>query len=449
MGRNTRGLALQALRAVLLKNALPKGTIEELARGLLRRDRAFLMELTYGVLRHKLLLEWLLSGFLRKRPGESTMLNLKCAAYQIFFMRVPERAAVYEAVKLEKERGGKPELVNGVLRNLIREKDPLNMKIEELKKKTEDLSLNESERLKSISLLTSHPLWLVKRYAKRMGPDEALALALANNKIPPLTLRVNFIKGKRGEIIESLEEKGLKPSPTDSSPAGIKLEDGINFLELSSLYEVCTPQDEAAQIVTYVLDPRPGERILDGCAAPGGKTTHIAEMMKDTGEIIAMDVDEGRMAKLRENVERLGLRSIKSMIFDLTMAESSDLGLFDRVMIDAPCTSLGVIRRNPDVKWRHSEKDLPVFKEKQTKLLKAGARLLKPGGVLVYSSCSTEPEEGEEVVREFLASEEGKGSKVERPALPFLSPLIRDSFIRTFPHRHDMDGFFAARLRYE
>jgi len=449
MGEDARKLALQALRAVLLKNALPKGTLEELAQGLSRRDRAFLMELTYGVLRQKGLLDWLLSGFLKKKPGESTMFNLMCAAYQIFFMRVPERAAVFESVRLEKERGGKPELVNAVLRNLIREKDSFKVKIEELEKKAKETSLNEAERLKSISLITSHPLWLVKRYAKRMGPDEALALALANNKIPPLTLRVNTIKGEREKILKLLKEKGLKADPTDISPVGIKLHDGTSFLELPYLYEVCTPQDEGAQLVTLVLDPRPGERILDGCAAPGGKTTHIAEMMKDTGEIVAMDIDEGRMAKLHENTSRLGLRSIKPVLSDLTHADPLKWGLFDRVLIDAPCTSLGVIRRNPDVKWRHSEKDLPAFKGKQAELLKGGARLLKPGGILVFSTCSTEPEEGEEVMEEFLKSKEGKDFIIEKPALPFLSPLIENAFLRTYPHRHDMDGFFSARLRHE
>jgi 16S rRNA (cytosine967-C5)-methyltransferase len=446
-GRNTRGLALTALTGILFKGAHPKETLERLAGELSRRDRGFLMELTYGVLRQKLLLDWLLSGFLRKRPPERTMLNLLCAAYQIFFMRVPERAAVFESVRIEKDKGGKPELVNAILRNLGRQKDSLKGKIKGLEETAKDHSGKPAERAKCISLLTSHPLWLVKRYAKRLGMEGALDLALANNKIPPLTLRVNPIKGEREKIISLLKEKGFDPVPTDVSPYGIKLHDGIKFFELDYLYKVCTPQDEAAQIVTLALDPRPGERILDGCAAPGGKTTHVAELMKDRGEVIAMDMDEGRMEKLRENMERLTLKSIKPVIGDLAETDPSEWGLFDRVLVDAPCSSLGVIRRNPDIKWRHSEKDLPAYKGTQMELLQGGARLLKPDGILVFSTCSTEPEEGEEVIKEFLGSKEGANFRTESPSLPILSPLMEDSFLRSYPHRDDMDGFFIARMR--
>ncbi len=430
----TRGLALTALHEIWERGKKPKKVIESLSGNLDTRERSFLMELVYGVLRHRDRLDWCLKKLLRKPSGLSgdTMNNLRLAAYQILFMRVPEWAAVNEAVEMEKKKG-RPDLVNAVLRNLLRTPESERSNIEIVKKKG---------AIPYISLLTSHPEWLIRRWVKRFGEKEALELAEANNSIPPLTLRINTLKTTRERISGKLSSLGIEGEPTPYSPDGLKLIGFHQVRELSGMKDSLIVQDEASQLVSRQLDPRPGERILDACAAPGGKTTHIAQIMEDSGEITALDNDEERIALLRENIANLGISCVKVIRADAT--EYSGAGDFDRILLDAPCSSIGVIRRNPDIKYRHRPEDLGAFKVKQTMMLHSVSRLLRPGGVIVYSVCSTEPEEGEEVVKEFL--KDSKDFYIIDTPLPFLKGLIKNGFYRTYPHLHDMDGFFGARL---
>ncbi len=465
---------INALKAIGLigrgKKLLPKEALSPLeGKTPSRRDRAFLMELVYGVLRQKGLLDYLISGFI-SRPGMlsgrggRTADNLRLAAYQIFFTRVPERAAVSEAVNLEKKnfglekgfRGGNPALVNAVLRNIIRNKKTLDESLTRLKADAENPALAADSRAGAISTLTSHPLWLIRRWAERFGAEGALALASSGNRIPPLVLRVNTLKKTRDEILQLLALEGIKAGPTRFSPAGIKIGEAtargrVTYGDLKFLHPFCTAQDEAAQLAGYLLAPRPGEKVLDACAAPGGKTTHIAELMKDSGQIIAADIDRERLQKLRENFSRLGLgqKSLSVVEADITdegCPVCKRPGYFDRVLLDAPCSSLGVIRRNPDVKYRHSERELARFYSRQLQMLHVSAGALKTGGALVYSTCSTEPEEGEMVIGDFLKTMKGCFT-FDEDVPPYLLPLMKDGFLRTYPHREDMDGFFMAKLR--
>lgn len=449
------------------KGAFPKDVIESLSgagqkNAMDRRDRAFFMELTYGVLRHRELLDRELSvflkkkGFLEKKTG-ATLNNLRAALYQILFMRTPERAAVHEAVRIEKTLPrGKPPLVNAVLRNATRGKEALLKEIAELRLAASNPLTDKKERIEAISTLTSHPRWLIKRWVQRLGEQEALAMAEANNRIPPLTLRVYTEKKDRKEILDMLRTNGIEAEETRWSPSGIKITmtSPVPFREMGFIHPFCTPQDEAAQLAGFLLEPAPGERVLDACAAPGGKTTHIAELMGDTGQVVAVDIDGGRMARLRENAARLGLGSITPVEADITEAGvmdslTADKQMFDRVLVDAPCSSFGVIRRNPDIKYRHSRAGLAGFQARQLEILRAAARGLKTGGLLVYSTCTTEPEEGPEAVRLFLKEKPGGCFIIDMPGLPFLEPFYEEngSFLRTYIHRHDMDGFFMARLR--
>ncbi|MDA8169489.1 MAG: 16S rRNA (cytosine(967)-C(5))-methyltransferase RsmB [Nitrospiraceae bacterium] len=445
--KDTRDAALRALWGIWNKAATPKEILEALSKGLEKKDRAFLMELAYGALRQRDLLDWVLSGFFtEKTPGPPTLDNLRLALYQILFMRVPGHAAVFEAVRLEKERtGGKPGLVNAVLRNVLRQSGPIQGRLDVLRKKSEDPAQAVPERLRAISTLTSHPLWLLKRWARRFGADGALALAEANNKIPPLTLRINLLKKTREEALDMLSGEGIHASPALYSPAAIKA-GHASFRELERIQSVSQPQDEAAQLVSILLDPKPGQRVLDACAAPGGKTTHMAELMGDSGEIVAVDIDGQRLLKLKENMARLGLGSIRPVAADILNMDT-DMGLFDKILLDAPCSSLGVIRRNPDIKYRAREKDLPEFGKRQSAMLQKVSGMLKPGGEIVYSTCSTEPEEGEDVINGFLS--ENGCFEMEKQMDPALGPLYENGlfFVRTYPHRHDMDGFFMAKLR--
>lgn len=232
-------------------------------------------------------------------------------------------------------------------------------------------------------------------------------------------------------------------------------------------------QDEAAQLITYLLDPKPGERVLDACAAPGGKTTHIAQLMKDRGEIVAVEKDVRRIPRLRENIDALGIKSVRIINADILEIKGGLRPPFDKVLLDAPCSALGTIRRNPDIKYRHKGKDLLECKAQQVELLRAASGLVKKGGVIVYAVCSTEPEEGEDVIADFLkspAAETKNGKEYvtalqdrgesargrlkssadfhiikEAPAL--FGDFMTEGYFSTYPHRHGMDGFFGARLK--
>jgi 16S rRNA (cytosine967-C5)-methyltransferase len=230
---------------------------------------------------------------------------------------------------------------------------------------------------------------------------------------------------------------------------GVVVENHLTFRELSKVLSIpCIVQDEAAQLVTYLLDPRPGERILDGCAAPGGKATHIAELMGDSGEVVAVEADARRIGQIEENSARLMLRSVKAVHGDVRTLSGWEP--FDKILVDAPCSALGVVRRNPDVKYRHAEQDLGLFQSLQIDLLRSASAFLKVGGDLVFSVCSTEPDEGEDVVKAFLQCRSDFsiiGSDCDY-LLPFENALHGGGKgYRTWPHRHGMDGFFVVKMR--
>lgn len=458
----TRHLAVLALTRILSRAERPKDALESLGSDLDERDRAFLMELVYGAIRQRDYLDWLLARFLKRPAGlsDETINNLRIAAYQLCFMRVPEWAAVDEAVSVEKQQTGKVALVNAVLRNFLRNRQKAAIVL-------------PSDPIKKISVMTSHPEWLVRRWVSRMGIEDAERLAVKNNEEPPLTLRID---GDREEALRLLAAEGIEAAATRYSPSGIIIKGRIRASDVdiasrgpeAAEQRRVTPfniplerssfivQDEAAQLVTWLLDPQPGERILDSCAAPGGKTTHIASFTKDKGEVVAVDSDEARTTKIRENISRLGLGSVRVITADI---RHSNIGAdFDKALLDAPCSSMGVIRRNPDVKYRHTEADLARFGALQLELLNSVAGYIKNDGVMVYSVCSTEPEEGEDVVKAFLQSQ--PNFCIIDGVYDFLGNFAYNdgeghTFYRTWPHRagqgayegYGMDGFFAARIK--
>jgi 16S rRNA (cytosine967-C5)-methyltransferase len=324
-----------------------------------------------------------------------------------------------------------------VLRNFLRQKDHI-------------MPLDSGDVLKHISITTSHPRWLVKRWLKRFGYEETLMLARKNNEVPPFVIRVN--ESERADTVNALLDKGLKAVETHYSPAGIRIDTPLSFEDLDKLCPArFIAQDEAAQLVTYLLDPHPGNRVLDACAAPGGKTTHIVGLMGDKGEIIAVETDEKRVQQLKETVSRTGCTSVKIIQADVRDLHKK-FGMFDKILLDAPCSSTGVIRRNPDIKYRHALRDLQRLKKMQIDLLTAVASVLKAGGELVYSVCSTEPEEGEEVLKEFLKTFPNfsiiKSHTNLFDAFESVEAGVQgNTAYRMYPHRHDMDGFFAAKLR--
>jgi 16S rRNA (cytosine967-C5)-methyltransferase len=427
----TRSSAVACLAEILKKEGRPKQVLEQSSVSLDRRDRAFIMEIVYGVLRNLYVLDWIIGTFVKstKQIKDQTINNLRIALYQILFMRVPDFAVVYEAVEIEKDRG-KPSLVNAVLRNIIRNKENIR------------LPIPIDDPVKDISINTSHQPWMVKRWIERYGIDETRSLTEANNSIPPLVLRTNTLRIARNELLRRLAEAEIGAQATRFSPDGIVMDRAFSFQDLAAFQGLFSVQDEASQMIGFLLSPQQGERILDACAAPGGKTTHLAQLMQDKGEIIAIDKDDHRLGKLQENIRSHGIESVRVIRADI--GAQKGLGTFDRILLDAPCSSTGVIRRNPDVKYRHTRQDIITFGKKQANLLRAVAPLLRDGGKIVYSVCSIEPEEGEHVIQDFLKTS-GEFRIIDADQ-EFMTTFMRNGFFRTFPHKHTMDGFFGALL---
>jgi len=403
------------------------------------RDSAFLLELVYGTLRNRALLDWTLNRFSAK-PVDTTDARtrniLRLAAYQMLFLdRVPVSAAVNTAVELAKAHGNKHGYVNGLLRGLDRKRSTIGQP-------------DHADPVVRLAIQYSHPLWLVRRWALRYGAEATETLLQANNQPAPLTIRANTLKTTRQALRSALEAEGVTVAETDHAPAGLNILATPQWLRTLKAYREgwFVVQDQAAQLISLLLSPQPGDLVLDACAAPGGKTTHLAELMQDQGGVVALELDASRMVKIRENSKRLGMTSIATVQGDAT---SYHEGSYDRVLIDAPCSGLGVLRRHPDGRWNKAEQTVDEHAALQRRILQNCASLLKPGGTLVYATCTTEPAENEDVIDWFLA---GPGSSFRiddpRPLLPQAAAALVDSrgFFRTVPNAPIMDGFFGVRL---
>jgi 16S rRNA (cytosine967-C5)-methyltransferase len=348
----------------------------------------------------------------------------------MFLDRIPPWAAVHESVELAKSLMpvGSDKFVNGVLRSLERHKSEITYP-----------ALSASP-ISHISLYYSHPGWMVKRWMERYGPQETMKLCEANNYKPPISIRANLLKTNRETLSVALRKEGAGTSPSKIAPDGLTIESEKRLDELTSYREgMFYVQDEASMLASYILDPKPGEVVLDLCSAPGGKATHIAELMENRGKVIALDVKEGRLKLIDHNCLRLGINIVETRCLDGRRAGRIDA---DRVIVDAPCSNLGTIRHHPDVKWNSSPDEIPLLARLQEELLAGGARNLKAGGVMVYSTCTIEPEENESVVGNFLT--EHVNFRLE--AMEF-GNLQSDGMLNLYPHRHGTDGFFIARLR--
>jgi 16S rRNA (cytosine967-C5)-methyltransferase len=410
-------------------------------KGLSTQERAFAMELVYGVLRWRIKIDWIidLKARIRTRKMEHRVLNtLRLGVYQLLFLsKVPPHAVIDESVKLlgssDRRKGG---FVNALLRG-----------IDDGRKGIIFPNLRESPA-RYLSVVHSHPEWLIKRWLKRYDTSETIALCQANNRRPSPTLRTNTLCTTRERLLENLLNNDIQAEPSRFSPIG------INIKERPAVPLAAAPefylQDEASQLVPYLLAPEPGEVILDACAAPGGKATALAQLMGDDGKIYAMDISSQRLHVIEKIASRLGATIISAVRGDaLKRIEFAPAGGFDAILIDAPCTGLGVVRRNPDIKHRKREEDIERLGRLQSAIMENLASCLRGGGRIVFSTCSLEPEENEEVIEGFLANHP---EFVLEGAVDFLPetcrPLVEsDGFLRTRPHRDGTNGFFAARLR--
>jgi 16S rRNA (cytosine967-C5)-methyltransferase len=400
-------------------------------------------ELGYGVIRHRSRLDWVIGHASRRLEGqiEPAVLDiLRLGAYQLIFMpSIPRYAAVSESVELAKSRvpkaGG---FVNWVLRRLGPQYRDLPAPVD------------FPDRTRWMATYHSFPLWMVKRWVGRFGSRETELFLAAMNTFPPLDLRINALRAGIGEVAEELAREGASVETGRYSPTCLRLT-GLRALTDQPAFREgrIYIQDEASQLASHALGARRGEKILDACSGVGGKATHLAEITGNGARLTAIDGDHFQLVRLEENRARLGITSLEAVQGDLLDAPFPPEASFDRILVDAPCSSLGIIRRHPEFKWTKRPSDPKRFADRQQALLRGAADLVAPGGVVAYSTCTTEPEENEGVIEGFL--DHYPHFAVLRPeegSIGHLDELLTpEGFISTLPHRHGTNGGFVALLR--
>ena len=443
----SRTLAYQVLlhleHKALHPDRLIRATLERHSK-LDERDRALLTELVYGVVRWQGRLDWHIDQLSRTRPDKiapDVRVLIRLGLYQILFLdRVPNHAAVNDSVDIAKT--SQPphiiKFINAVLREAVRKQgawaypDP------------------QKDAAGHTAVMTSHPVWLVQKLFDQIGPEETKLFCDSNNRIAPAVFRVNALKATRSRVAESLTAEGIDAAPSPWIDDALRVVSPRRDMTRTEAYREgwIQAQDEASQLVSLLLGPMPDERVLDLCSGFGVKATHIAALMKNEGEVLSVDKSAWKLEELQRNAKRLGVTIIRTLAEEVQALEPESIGLFDRVLVDAPCSGLGTIRRKPDIKWRAHIKDPYRLSRIQQELVSDAARFLKPGGVLVYATCAVLTDENELVARHL--SESCPELRIE-PAVENLPGACREMvsgpYFRSWPQKHDVDGFFSARWR--
>ena len=449
MAHDPRKTALE----VLNKLTMGKKTLDRILhdipqddRFLSRRDRALFTAIVYGVLRWRGRLDHIITHFsntpIQKiEPGVLNILRL--GLFQIIYLdRIPDSAAVNTSVEITKQVGASRAagFVNALLRKSAANYSSIHFPV------------FETDPVAFLSAVQSFPGWLAQRWLKRFEKETIMFLCNTINSIPPITIRTNTLKTTREQLILSLESEIERIESTTIAPDGIKLINPQRSIPdlpafISGWFQV---QDEAAQLVSLLLNPQPGESVLDACAGLGGKTAHIAQLMQNRGSVTAMDKDEKKLQQLDSEMQRLSITIVHTKCHDLDSSlNKNHIDVFDRILLDAPCSGLGVLRRNPDIKWNSTERGLKRHANIQKRFLETLAPMVKPNGVLVYSVCSIEPEENEAVIRAFLKNHpefviDKSPGKLPESMLSLIEPKTG---FKTLPILNDMDGFFLTRLK--
>jgi 16S rRNA (cytosine967-C5)-methyltransferase len=451
--QNPRQIAFLALRDldrrgafadVALDRALKKvsGTGD---RALLPLDRRLATELVYGCIRRRRSLDAAIDQF-AKKPADRQPPDLRwilhLGLYQLRYLDdIPASAAVDTTVELAKTNGlkGLAGFVNGLLRQYLRAAqaaasgDPLHL---------------PEEPIARLAVAHSYPDWIVANWVDRLGVEEAEQLAQWFNRSPSIDLRVNPLRTAIATVESAFQGAGIEVMRVPHLPQALRLKSGAGaIVNLPGFNEGWwTVQDSSAQLTSYLLDPQPGELIIDACAAPGGKTTHLAELMGDRGTIYACDKTPSRLKKVKENSDRLGLHAIEVLAGDSREFAQFDRRA-DRVLLDAPCSGLGTLHRRADARWRQTPDNLVQLAQLQGELLAKTAQWVKPGGVLVYATCTLHPLENEKPIRDFLGTHPDWAIEVPPASNPAAHFVTSAGWLEVWPHRYDLDGFFMVRLR--
>ena len=464
---NSRTLAFLALKNIYQRKAYTDVALNRVIKSvdksvdISQSDRSFACELVYGIVRRQRTLDALIDVLGKKKAAQQPpdlRIILHLGLYQLRYLdRIPASAAVNTSVELAKEQGIAKlgGVVNGLLRGYIRQAE-----------KSDPLKLSENQ-IARLGVKHSFPDWIVATWLEQLPIEEVDQLLDWFNRSPKIDLRVNILKTSVAEVVAALKDTGRSVERIANLPQGLRLDNSGAVTNLPGYKQGWwVVQDSSAQLVTHLLDPQPGETIIDACAAPGGKTTHIAELMQDKGSIIACDRAAKRLNKVRENAARLQLQSIK-----IEPGDSRDqvkfVNIADRVLLDAPCSGLGTLHKRPDIRWRQTSQAIGELFELQRELLKQAASWVKPKGILVYATCTLNVLENEKVIQSFLANNSNwriqspsneivqttKGlpagvANAEEISAGFLGQnwLTAEGWIKVYPHRHDMDGFFMVRL---
>ncbi|MBA2870755.1 16S rRNA (cytosine967-C5)-methyltransferase [Anoxybacillus calidus] len=441
--KNVREVALETLLAIeknqAYSNLLLNKMIEK--HQLSSKDVGLLTEIVYGTIQRRDTLDYFLSPFLKKSSKLEVWVKvlLRLSLYQMLYLdRVPDRAAIYEAVEIAKKRGHKgiASMVNGVLRAVQREGVPSLEKI--------------ADPVERLAVETSHPIWLVKRWVKQFGMDEARKMCETNLLPPEQTARVNIARITVEEAIERLRQEEVEVTNGDVAPEAIKAVKGNLAHTLAYKEGYLTIQDESSMLVAKALGAKENEYVLDSCAAPGGKSTHIAELMHNTGQVVSLDIHDHKVKLIQEQAERLHLTNIQTKVLDSRkVSEYFEKESFDKILVDAPCTGFGVLRRKPDIKYAKTENDIRQLAKIQREILAAVAPLLKKGGILVYSTCTIDQEENSDVIEDFLRHHpQFNLDETLKERLPEkVRPYVSEGKLQILPHYFGSDGFFIASLR--
>ena len=409
------------------------------------RDRALAADIAAGVQRWRAALDHLIVALSKRaidRLDPEIVDILRLSAYQLLHLtRVPASAVVDDAVKLTRRAGKQSAagFVNAVLRTLSRRRTDLPLPVRPAD------PADEAAALEYFSITLSHPRWLAARWYTRLGFDATEAWLQFNNRPAPLTLRANRLRASPEEVVDRLAADGVTLRPGRFAPDALIVEEGYPLR--GQQHGSFVVQDEASQLVALLAEPRSGSRVLDACASPGGKTTALAAALNGTGQLVACDVRDRRMALLRRTLATAGAHDVRVVQADL-LEPLPFTRPFDLVLVDAPCSGLGTLRRDPDIRWRRRENDLPALAAAEAVMLRHAADAVAPGGRLVYATCSSEPEENEGIVSAFLATTPGFTPLDARDASPRLAHAVvdADGHLRTEPHVHGLEAFFGAVL---
>ncbi len=410
-----------------------------------RRDKDFITEIVHGVLRTQGTLDWVIESVANRNMEKTPAwirLILRMGVYQIRFMdKVPNAAAVNECVELSKIYGhpGTVRFVNGVLRAIIRKGEEFTFP---------DIS---EDPVLHISLRYSHPEWMVARWIELFGVEETIELCKANNKVPVTCIRTNYLKTNTSELKALLVQEGIKVEEGRYAKEALYIKDHGDIGTLESfqrgLFQV---QGESSIVVGHVLNPQPGDFVIDVCGGPGGKTTHIAELMDNKGKVISCDLHLHKLKLVDDSCKRLSIDIVETLHCDGRDIWRRFNNEADRVLVDAPCSGLGVLAKRSDSRWRQNPHEAYELHELQVQLLLSASKCVKPGGIMVYSTCTIEPKENQATVEEFLKKEHG--FRLVHGSIPLKrdgKALIRgpEGFVEFFPHIHGTDGFFIACMQ--